>query len=225
MKSIKKVSMHEMIADEIKRYIREHQLKRGDKLPSVAELTSILGVSRSSIREGLRFLEGFDMIEVQNGKGIFVKDGDALKIEAKIDVEQEKNSLLHISELRRALEGKAVELAAIRATEAEIEEMDRLLTEVIALKDVGLDSSEVDWEFHKAIYRASNNPLLESVAESVSDTFNRLWSKPFGIDHIFTDTIPFHRTLLDGIKDRDPAYALQEFNKFIDIVEDTLRKI
>jgi GntR family transcriptional regulator, transcriptional repressor for pyruvate dehydrogenase complex len=55
MKSIKKVSMHEMIAVEIKRFIREHQLKRGDKLPSVAaELTSILGVSRSSIREGLR---------------------------------------------------------------------------------------------------------------------------------------------------------------------------
>jgi GntR family transcriptional regulator, transcriptional repressor for pyruvate dehydrogenase complex len=225
MKSIKKVSMHEMIADEIKRFIREHQLKRGDKLPSVAELTSILSVSRSSIREGLRFLEGFDIIEVQNGKGIFVKDGDALKIEAKIDVEQEKNSLLHISELRRALEGKAVELAAIRASEAEIEEMDRILTEVIALRDAGLDSSEVDWEFHKAIYRASHNPLLESVAESVSDTFNRLWSKPFGIVHIFTDTIPFHRTMLDGIKDRDPAYALQEFNKFIDIVEDTLRKI
>jgi GntR family transcriptional regulator, transcriptional repressor for pyruvate dehydrogenase complex len=225
MKSIKKVSMHEMIADEIKRYIREHQLKRGDKLPSVAELTTILGVSRSSIREGLRFLEGFEIIEVQNGKGIYVKDGDALKIEAKIDVEQEKNYLLHISELRRALEGKAVELAAIRASEAEIEEMDRILTEVMRLKDAGLDSSEVDWEFHKAIYRASHNPLLESVAESVSDTFNRLWSKPFGIEHIFTDTIPYHQTMLDGIKERDPAYALQEFNKFIDLVEDTLRKI
>jgi GntR family transcriptional regulator, transcriptional repressor for pyruvate dehydrogenase complex len=225
MKIIKKVSMHEMIADEIKRYIREHQLKRGDKLPSVAELTTILGVSRSSIREGLRFLEGFEVIEVQNGKGIYVKDGDALKIEAKIDVEQEKNYLLHISELRRALEGKAVELAAIRASEAEIEEMDRILTEVIRLKEADLDSSEVDWEFHKAIYRASHNPLLESVAESVSDTFNRLWSKPFGIEHIFTDTIPYHQTMLDGIKDRDPAYALQEFNKFIDLVEDTLRKI
>ncbi|OLS35915.1 FadR/GntR family transcriptional regulator [Bacillus sp. MRMR6] len=225
MKSIKKVSMHEMIADEIKRYIREHQLKRGDKLPSVAELTTILGVSRSSIREGLRFLEGFEIIEVQNGKGIFVKEGDSLKIEARIDVDQEKNYLLHISELRRALEGKAVELAAVRATEEEIDEMDRLLTEVIALKDEGLDSSAVDWEFHKAIYKASHNPLLESVAESVSDTFNKLWSKPFGIEHIFADTIPYHRTMLDGIKDRDPDYALREFNKFIDLVEDTLRKI
>lgn len=225
MKSIKRVSMHEMIAEEIKKYIHRHHLKRGSKLPSVAELTTILGVSRSSIREGLRYLEGTDVIEVQNGKGIFVKNGDALKIEAKIDVEQEKNYLLHISELRRALEGKAVELAAVRATDGEIEEMERLLAEVISLKDTGIDSSKEDWEFHKTIYKASHNPLLESVAESVSDTFNKLWSKPFGIEHIFEDTFPFHRTMLDGIKQRDPNYALQEFNKLIDAVEHTVRKI
>lgn len=225
MKSIKKVSMHEMIAEEIKRYINEHQLKRGGKLPSVAELTAILGVSRSSIREGLRYLEGVDVIEVQNGKGIYVKDGDSLKIEAKIDVEQEKSYLLHISELRRALEGKAVELATLRGTDEEFQEMERLLDEVISLKDAGIDSSKEDWDFHKAIYKASHNPLLESVAESVSDTFNKLWSKPFGIEHIFSDTIPFHRTMLDGIRQQDPAYALQEFNKIIDAVEMTVRKI
>ncbi|ETI65962.1 FadR/GntR family transcriptional regulator [Neobacillus vireti] len=225
MKSIKRVSMHEMIAAEIKRFINEHDLKRGDKLPSVAELTAILGVSRSSIREGLRYLEGFDVIEVQNGKGIFVKEGDALKIEAKIDVEQEKNYLLHISELRRALEGKAVELAAVRAADEEIQEMERLLAEVISLKDAGIDSSKEDWEFHKAIYKASHNPLLESVAESVSDTFNKLWNKPFGIEHIFEDTLPFHCTMLDGIRQHNPAYALQEFNKLIDTAEHTVRKI
>ncbi|SMQ84894.1 DNA-binding transcriptional regulator, FadR family [Bacillus sp. OV166] len=225
MKSIKKVSMHEMIAEEIKRFINEHQLKRGDKLPSVAELTTKLGVSRSSIREGLRYLEGINVIEIQNGKGIFVKNGDELKIEAKIDVEQEKNYLLHISELRRALEGKAVELATLRATDEEIKEMERLIAEVTSLKDAGIDSSEEDWAFHKAIYKASHNPLLESVAESVSDTFNKLWSKPFGIDHIFSDTLPFHLTMLEGIKQRDPAYALQEFNKIIDAVEHTVRKI
>ncbi|MDQ0200256.1 FadR/GntR family transcriptional regulator [Neobacillus ginsengisoli] len=84
MKSIKKVSLHEMIAEEIKKYINEHQFKRGNKLPSVGELTTILSGSRSSIREALRYLEGIDVLEVQNGKGIFVKDGDALKIEANI---------------------------------------------------------------------------------------------------------------------------------------------
>lgn len=217
--------MHEMIAEEIKKYIKERQLKRGDKLPSVAKLMSILGVSRSSIRESLRYLEGIDVIEVQNGKGIYVRDGDTLRIEAKIDIQQEKDYLLYISELRRALEGKAVELAAIRASDEEIHVMEQLLKEVIIFNEGGLDSSDVDWKFHKAIYKASHNPLLESVAESVSDTFNKLWSNPFGIVNIFSDTIPYHRTMLDGIKRHDPEFALQEFNKFIDIAERTLRKI
>ncbi|MBV7507573.1 FadR family transcriptional regulator [Bacillus sp. sid0103] len=225
MKTIKKVPLHELIADELKKFITKHQLERGDRLPSVAELTTILGVGRSSIREGLRFLEAIDVIEVQNGKGIFVKDGDLLRIEAKIDVEKEKNYLLHISELRRALEGKAVELASQRATEQEILEMERLLDEAISLKDSGMDSAKVDWAFHKAIYKASHNPLLESVVESVTDTFNKHWNKPFGIDRIFEDTFPFHHTMLAGLKQRDTVYALQEFNKIIDIVESTVRKI
>ena len=225
MKSIKKVSLHEMIAKEIKRYINEHKLKRGDKLPSVAELTTIFSVSKSSIREALRYLEAIDVLEVQNGKGVFVKDGDALKIEAKIAVEEEKNYLLHISELRRALEGKAVELTSIRATDQEMREMERLLAEITSLKEAGIDPSNEDWEFHKAIYKASHNPLLERVAESVSEIFNKLWSKPFGIEHIFEDTLPFHLTMMEGIKQRDPAYAIQEFNKIIDTVENTVRKI
>lgn len=225
MKSVKKLSLHEMIAEEIKSYINEHRLKRGSKLPSVAELTSILNVSKSSIREALRYLEGIDIIEIQNGKGIFVKEGVSLKIQAKIDVEQEKNYLLHISELRRALEGKAVELASIRATDQEIKEMERLLNEISFLKEAGIDPSLEDWEFHKAIYKASHNPLLESVAESVSETFNTLWSKPFGIEDIFEDSLPFHFTMMNGIKQRDPVYAKQEFNKIIDTVENTVREI
>jgi GntR family transcriptional regulator, transcriptional repressor for pyruvate dehydrogenase complex len=223
--TIKKLSMHEMIADEIKKYIKNNNLSRGDKLPSVAELTEILGVSRSTLREGLRFLEGIDVIEVFNGKGIYVKEGDVLKIEAKIDIEKEKNYLLHISELRRALEGKAVELAAVRATTTELLEIENLLNKATLLKNAGLDSSAEDWSFHKAIYKASHNPLLEGVAESVSDAFNKLWSKPFGIDHIFEDTFPYHQTMLEGIKQKNPQYALQEFNKIIDCVEETLRKI
>ncbi|MBV7507584.1 FadR family transcriptional regulator [Bacillus sp. sid0103] len=225
MKSIKKVPMHEMIAEEIKRFINKHHLKRGDKLPSVGELTTILGVSRTSIREGLRFLEGIEIIEVLNGKGIFVKDAGSLKIEAKINIEQETNSLLHIIELRRALEGKAVELATLRATDEEIQEMEKLITEVIALKDARMDSSSVDWAFHQAIYKASHNPLLESVADSVSVAFNKLWKKPFGIDHIFEDTLPYHVTMLEGIKQGDPVHALREFNKIVDAVERTVQMI
>jgi GntR family transcriptional regulator, transcriptional repressor for pyruvate dehydrogenase complex len=214
-----------MVAKEIQQYIKEHRLKKGDRLPSVAQLTEKLNVSRSSLREGLRFLEAVGVLEVINGKGIYVKDYDSLRIEARIEVENEKNLLLQICEVRRALEGRAVELAAIRATNEEIALMEKYLTEAIRLKDLELDSSNEDWAFHRAIYQASHNPVLQSVVESVSETFNKLWSKPFGIDKIFEDTYPYHLTLLEAIKQKDPKSAAKEFNKIIDLVEQTIRQI
>ncbi|MGG3950335.1 FadR/GntR family transcriptional regulator [Geobacillus thermodenitrificans] len=215
-----------MIITEIQQYIEKNQLKKGDRLPSVAQLTKMLNVSRSSLREALRFMEAVGTIEVINGKGIYVKDDcDSLRIEAKIELENEKQLLLQISEVRRALEGKAVELAVARATKEEIYLMENHLMEALRLKDLGLDSSKEDWAFHKTIYQASHNPVLQSVLESVSDTFNKLWSKPFGIEKIFEDTYPFHLSLLEAIKQRDAERALKEFNKIIDSVENTISNI
>ncbi|MFB4167352.1 FadR/GntR family transcriptional regulator [Virgibacillus sp. JSM 102003] len=225
MKSIRRVSSHEIIVDEVKKYIKINNYKKGDKLPSVAELTDIFEVSKSTVREGLRFLEGLNIVEVINGKGIFVKEGDVLRIEAKIEVENEKNFLLHTSELRRALEGKAVELAVFRADEEDIEEMEIHLNEQIRLKDLNKDSSKVDWAFHKAIFKASKNPVLESIVESVHDAFNKFWNQPFGIEDIFDDSLPFHQTMLEAIKEKDLEMAMIEFNKIIDSVEENIRKV
>ncbi|WP_066309104.1 FadR/GntR family transcriptional regulator [Bacillus sp. FJAT-29814] len=224
MKSLKKVTLHERVVEAIQLYIKEMNMMKGDKLPSVKEMTEKLNVSHSSLREGLRVLEANDMIEVINGKGIFVKD-TSLRFEAKIEVENEKALLLNVIEVRRLLEGKAIELAAIRATEEELEQMEKYLSEAIRLSDLGMESSKEDWSFHKMIYQASHNPVLESVAESVSTIFNKLWSRPFGIDKIFEDTYPLHQMLFEEIKRRNPKKALQEFHKMIDMTEETIKKI
>lgn len=224
LKTLKRVTVHERIVEAIQEYIKEMKLKKGDKLPSVQEMTEKLHVSRSSIREGLRVLEATDMIEVINGKGIFVKD-TSLRIEAKIVVENEKALLLQVIEVRRALEGKAVELAALRASEEEVELMGNYLTEAIRLSELGKESSEEDWNFHKMIYQASHNSVLESVAESVSNMFIKLWRTPFGIEKIFEDTYPFHQSLFEEIKRKNPHQALREFHKMIDLAEETIKKI
>jgi GntR family transcriptional repressor for pyruvate dehydrogenase complex len=224
MKNLKKITLHERVVEAIQDYIKERNLKKGDKLPSVKEMTVQLNVSHSSLREGLRVLEAADMIEVINGKGIFVKD-TSLRIEAKIVVENEKTLLLQVIEVRRALEGKAVALAAIRATEEEVELMGNYIAEAIRLSGLGKDSSKEDWNFHKMIYQASHNPVLESVAESVSNMFIKLWRTPFGIERIFEDTYPLHQSLFEEIKKKNPTRALQEFNKIIDSSEETIKKI
>lgn len=214
-----------MVSQEIKTFIKDHGLQENDKLPSVAILAEMLGVGRSSIREGLRDLEATGFIRVENGKGIFVRDADIYRIEATIKVENEKIFLLQISEVRRALEGKAVELAAKNATDEQIVEMEKLMVDYERLREKGEETAEVDLKFHKAIYKASQNPVLSSVVESVWDTFNRFWMKPFGIDTIFDDSFPFHKTMLEAIKKHDVKQAKKEFNKLLDTVENSIRQV
>ena len=225
MRKIQKSNLHEIVVEEIKAYIKEHQLREGDKLPSAAFFSESLGVGRSSVREGLRHLEATGYITVRNGKGIFVKDPDSVRIEARVKVNDEKVMMLQLCEVRRAVEGQAVMLAAKRATDEELDQMTFYLDEYQRLRDAGLDTSQADLEFHKKIYDAAHNPVLGSVVNSIWDIFNKFWQRPFGIPTIFEDTYPLHRLLLEALKKRDVSAAKAEFDKLMDALEQTIESI
>ncbi|MDQ6418912.1 FadR/GntR family transcriptional regulator [Paenibacillus sp. LHD-117] len=223
-RKIKKQHVHELVAEEIQKYIEDKELQEGDKLPSAEELTKLFGVGRSSLREALRYLEAIDIIKVVNGKGIYVNDAGSFRYSGKVKVENEKKFLLHILDVRRALEGKAVELAAMRINPEMIEKLRLCLKEYDERKQRGLDTSAIDFEFHQQIYHAAANPLLHSVYESIAGLIEKFFAGPFGVKELFDNTYPYHRTMFDGIAQHDVAHALTEFHKMMDIIEETIRK-
>jgi GntR family transcriptional regulator, transcriptional repressor for pyruvate dehydrogenase complex len=91
MGKIQKIHLHEQVSQEIQNFIQEHELKEGDKLPSVEAMTLMFGVGRSSLREALRYLEAIEIVRVENGKGIFVRDIDTFRFSGKVKIENEKN--------------------------------------------------------------------------------------------------------------------------------------
>ncbi|RKP49852.1 FadR family transcriptional regulator [Cohnella endophytica] len=219
MKPVKRVLVHELAAKELQSYIENAGLKEGDKLPPLEELCEMMQVGRSSMREALRYLEALEMIEIVNGKGIYVRDVETYRLFAKVKVEDFKTMLLHVSEVRRAVEGQCVELAAFRATPEDIAEMDYCLGEMKRLKAINADKSQIDMRFHQAIYKASGNPVLESVIGSMWEMMEHFWQYPFGKADIFEDTYEYHFTLGEAIKSKDPAKARAEFNIIMDLVE------
>jgi GntR family transcriptional regulator, transcriptional repressor for pyruvate dehydrogenase complex len=64
--------MFEEVTRSIIQYIQEEKLERGTKLPPERKLVELLGVSRSSVREGLRILELLNYLESRQGGGTFV---------------------------------------------------------------------------------------------------------------------------------------------------------
>ncbi|MFC5405946.1 FadR/GntR family transcriptional regulator [Cohnella soli] len=223
MKPIKRELVHELAARELQSYIMEAGLKAGEKLPPLEELCEMMQVGRSSMREALRYLEALDMIEILNGKGIYVRDVETYRLYAKVKVEDFETMLLHVCEVRRAIEGQCVELAASRATPDNIAEMDYCLDEMKRLKAINGDKSQIDMKFHQTIYKASGNPVLESVIGSMWEMMEHFWQYPFGKADIFEDTYEFHFTLGEAIKNKDAAKARTEFNILMDLIEQGIR--
>lgn len=59
---IERKSLKKTVIQEIKKYMIDHQLKSGDKLPTERKFMEIFGVSRSVIREALSYLENTEEV-------------------------------------------------------------------------------------------------------------------------------------------------------------------
>jgi len=220
---IHKQLMHELVSQEIQKYIEEKNLQEGDKLPSVEAMTKMFGVGRSSLREALRYLEAIEVITVINGKGIFVREVGTYRFAGKVKVENEKRFLLSILDVRRALEGKAVELASRRITPAQVAELEEILSEYDRQKQADRDTSQIDLAFHRSVMRAAANPILFSVLESISGMYEKFFNEPLGDKRLFDETYPYHRTMFEGIAARDPQLALAEFDKMMNRIEEIIK--
>ena len=94
-RKIQRVSLQSEITKYIQDYIKEEGLIRGDKLPSQGEMVEIMGVSRTSLREAIKTLEAQGLLEVRNGKGVFVGSNYGNDfIQLSIGFHKEKERLL-----------------------------------------------------------------------------------------------------------------------------------
>lgn len=227
MKTIKKPRLSEVVAKEIRKDIQNEHLTHGDRLPTVSELMATFGIGRSTLREALQLLESQGVLEVLNGKGIFVKDVKPFHIQTAFEVEDEKKFLLEALDVRMAIEGKAVNLAASKATNEEISKMELHLKEYAAYIKSGQreKANYSDAMFHQTIYDAAKNELLTSIISSVWDTFDKFWSEPFGVEDIFDPSYPYHHSLLEAIREKDAAAANAAFEMIMESVKTAIQNV
>lgn len=216
---IQRLMLPDMLVKEIKKYIVENDLKDGDKLPNQQQLCDMFGVSRTSLREALRTLQAISLIEIKNGKGIYVKGIPKLTLNAAASSADDFQTLMYILEIRRGIEGMAVKFAAQRATDEDIMEMERLLKIMQEKASNGECHPDEDRAFHVAIYKATKNPVLMELIQNTYTVFGMLWKNPLGMGHALNSGIGLHTELFNCIRDRKPKEAERVFNKLVDDIE------
>jgi GntR family transcriptional repressor for pyruvate dehydrogenase complex len=213
--------------DKIKAMIVSGELGPGSKLPRAPELADQLGLSLSSLREAVKALEVIRVLDVRQGDGTYVTSLEPkLLLEAisfVVDLHDD-DSLLEIFAVRRVLESHATGIAAQRATEHDIAELDAEISAVAPDTDVEA-LVEHDIRFHAAIARLAGNDYLASLLDSLtSQTVRaRVWR---GLTQAgaLERTLAEHRAILDAIADHDVDLATASTQVHIAGIERWLRQ-
>src|SRR5580692_1364845 len=116
------VAVTDKAIEKLKVMISSGELTPGQRLPREADLAAQLGLSRSSLREAVRALSMVRILDVRQGDGTYVTSLEPdLLMESMgfvVDFHQDAG-VMHLFEVRRALEPMAAERAAVLMTDGE----------------------------------------------------------------------------------------------------------
>jgi DNA-binding FadR family transcriptional regulator len=168
-----KAPLYKRGQEEIRQFILDNQLVAGDALPSEAEMSARLGMSRLSLREAVRGLEMVGVLTVQHGGSVRVAEfsfGPILE-NLPYGLQANSRSFRDMLELRESLEEGLVSrlLQVLRPRD-----LDRLNALAVAMADVDGDQSELDRRFHEELYRPLENPLVSQIIETFWQAFHRM---------------------------------------------------
>lgn len=158
------------VVDAIREQIERGALKRGDQLPPERELAQQLGVSRPTVRAGLRSLVTMGVLESRHGFGTFITDrppvlgSESLKLLAALHGFTGEN----MSGARGVLEGGAAAMAAESATPADLAALSEEVTGMFASLDNRAEFLVHESRFHHALASAAHNPVLAALVEMIS---------------------------------------------------------
>ena len=213
----------DQVIDQIQEWISLGQLAPGDRLPVEDALTAQLGVSRTSLREGVSVLARAGVLSVRQGDGTYVCA--PVPAGEPLDRRLRRAAALDVYEVRRVLELETARLAAQRRTEKDLRIMRAHLAARDAARADGALEAFVDADvaLHLAIARATQNPVLadlfSSFAAVLRGTIADVMRDPVSQE----DTSAIHGALVQAIADGNATAAVEATSQLLEADARALR--
>lgn len=201
---MKNKMLSQSVADSILSMITiEKRFSVGDKLPNEIELSDELNVSRTTLREAIRILVAYNILEIRRGKGTYVTEK---VLEQPQDLEQlsaVKVNAKDLYEMRLIFEPEAAYLAAVRGTDAEIK---RILDYGKRIEDEirnGKDRTQDEHSFHKAIAQATHNEFMNKLMPILYQAISKGVVLSTQSEKAISDTLGDHRMIMEFLEQRN----------------------
>ncbi len=193
----------------IKDMIVDGRLEPGDRLPSERALSEALGVSRPTVREAIRSLQAMNILESRHGEGTFVSSLEPDLLAEPIDfvLQVDDGGIAALFEARTVLEAGIASLAAERATDLELAELEDFTRSGRGKIDDVDAFIEHDVEFHDRLRRAARSPVLASMLGSISTLSLETRRRTAQSRAVRARSQADHDRMVKTLKERDPEAA------------------
>ncbi len=175
--------------------IMKGEIKPGDKLPSAENIAKSTGTSVITAREAVQNLAAIGLVEIMHGRGIFLTEGAPV-----ID---------ELLEARKVIESSTVVMATRNLDSAGLDAIARLLDRMEASLAAGNTElfSELDYEFHFFLAKASGNRILLKTLENIKELLRYQQSTINRLPYIVHTSALRHREIFTALKNGNAELA------------------
>jgi len=188
---LRSMTLSGLVQEEILRGIKSGELTVGAKLNEI-ELASRLRISRSPVREAFRALEEAGLVYLEKNRGVFIRD-----------LSDEEAAELY--EVRAGLDEMAGRLLAPRITDEQLEELNKLATQLETSSIVGGVNHHfpLNIAFHDRIVEMTGNNTLLGMYRQVVNRMHLLRRRGFSLSGSSAASHSEHRIILDALATRN----------------------
>lgn len=223
-------SASEQVAHDIRTHIQRENLAPGDRLGREEDLARTFGVSRPTLREGLRLLSSARLVKASKGPGggIFVaataEEGIGHMVSDSVAsmLAAETLELDELLETRLLVEVPLAGLAALRATEEDLVHMRELLRRGYAAVKADHGVREIDREVHRAIVKAANNRLTGAFMAWVVDVLHPSIESRIEKVVVRSAVVDHHAAIVEAMEKGDPGAAERAVREHLVYLRDLL---
>lgn len=222
-KSAKRLSAVEYVVNTIKDALIENKLQPGEKIPSELELSKRLSISRGSIREAMKILSAFGIVDIRRGEGTFiVRSGNKAMLDPLLfSFILSKPKMKEIVELRELIEINIVQLIVKNADQEDLERINNdIKTMEKSIKENGMDNLDdlvqCDLAFHRSLGKASKNRLIEKIYDFILDFYSPSFKTIYKNKEIGLLGLKDHKRIYSALVKRDLQESIKLIKKSVE---------
>lgn len=193
------------VVNQIRALIADEGLKVGDSLPTERELCSLFNASRNTVREAMRIVKAYGLVEVRPKVGATIIDNRmsrAFELFSFNTMEVSRKTFSDVQAFRDLLEVGSADQLFDRLTSADVDELYAINKRLGGISDIG-EASEIDFSFHVRLVSILGNDAILDVYNVMKPVILRIMQKGKTRRGYSTETLSEHQGVIDALAERD----------------------